>query len=150
MVEFTPEALEHVATNLKSADREEVHATVGHRRYADALRVSVAAADSVRVAINAYGEPMALLGVGTLSLVGSVGCPWLLTTDRARGYKRALMSLGKAYTAAMLRRYATLENHVHSGNVESVAWLQRLGFLMDAAAPYGALAHRFHRFSIRR
>lgn len=150
LIEYSDEALEYVANNLKPADREEVHATVGHRRYADALRLSVAMAVSTRVAISAYGEPIALLGVSNVSLIYNTGCPWLVTVDCTKKHRRALMTLGETYTAAMLEQYQSLENHVDARNGASVAWLQRLGFKMDEPQPYGALSLPFRRFSIER
>lgn len=146
MTEFTDEALEHIADNLKPADREEVHATLGHRRYADALRLSVTMAASVRVAVSAYGEPIAILGVQTVSLIYNTGAPWMLTLNYCKSHRRALMTLGHQYTAAMLERYSELENYVDARHTESVAWLQRLGFTLDEPKPYGPLRLPFHRF----
>lgn len=146
LVELTDDALEHVASNLKAADREEVYATVGHCRYADALRLSVILADSVRVAVSAYGEPVALLGVQTVSLIHNTGAPWLMTTRTGPRHARALMTLGQQYTAAMLEKYNELENYVDARHTESVAWLQRLGYTLDKPQPYGPFGLPFHRF----
>jgi hypothetical protein len=148
--ECTPDAIEHIAQNLKRADRDEAYATTGHARYADAIKLSVALAHSVRVAFNAYGEPVAVLGVRTMSLIYNTGCPWMLTVDQARHHRRALMTLGRAYTAAMLEHYDALENYVYARHTESVVWLQRLGYRLDPPAAWGALGLPFHRFSIAR
>lgn len=149
-IEYSNDAMEYVAAHLKPADREEVHATVGHRRYADAMRMSAAMAASVRVAISAYGEPLAVFGVSTVSLIYNTGCPWMLTVNATKKHRRALMTLGQTYTAAMLEQYQTLENHVDARNTESVAWLQRLGFKASEPRPFGALSLPFRRFSIER
>jgi hypothetical protein len=148
--ECTDDAIEHVALNLKPADREEAYATTGHRRYADALRLSVMVADSARVGFDAYGQPVAVLGVSTLSLLYNIGAPWMLTVGHHARHRRALMTLGRAYTAAMLEQYHSLENHVDARHTESVAWLQRLGYRIDPPSAWGALALPFHRFSIER
>ena len=150
LVEYTEDAMLYVAENLKPADQEEAHATVGHRRYADALRLSVASAASVRIAISAYGEPVAVFGVTTVSLLYNTGAPWMMTVNATRRHRRALMALGKSYTAAMLQNYDTLANYVDARHTDSVAWLQHLGFTIEPPKPYGALALPFHRFSITR
>ena len=150
IVECTDDALEHIADNLKPADREEGYAAVGHRRYFDMMRLSTLGSESTRVAVSAYGEPVAVIGVRTLSLLYNTGVPWMVTVDCTRKHKRALMSLGRAYTAAMLERYSTLTNFVDARNTDSVAWLQRLGFTIEAPHPYGPLAMPFHRFTIAR
>lgn len=146
LVEPTDDAIEHVAANLKAADREEVYATLGHCRYADALRLSTIMAESVRVAVSAYGEPIAVLGVQTVSLIHNTGAPWLLTTKTGPRHARALMNLGRQYTAAMLEKYNELENYVDARHSESVAWLQRLGYQMDSPQAYGPFGLPFHRF----
>lgn len=64
--------------------------------------------------------------------------------------RRALMSLGRAYTAAMLQQYDTLTNFVDARHSESVAWLQRLGFKLEEPTPHGALGLPFHRFTMTR
>ena len=149
-VPCTDDAIEYVALNLRQSDCDEAYATTGHRRYLDAMRLSVSAAKSAVVAVSAYGEPLAVLGVSTMSLLYNVGCPWMVATPRAENHRRALISTGKAYISAMLQNYAELENHVDARNRVSVAWLQRLGFTLDAPAPYGALQLPFHRFHITR
>lgn len=151
--EFTPytdDALEYIASNLRPGDRDEVHATVGHTRYLDALRVSAIASASAIVAVSAYGEPIAVLGVTTVSVLYNTGSPWLLATSSVVKHRRALITAGEAYTAAMLKHYTRLENHVDARNKASVAWLQRLGYTIHEAQPHGALRLPFHRFSIER
>ena len=149
-VEYSDEAMEYIAGNLRAADRDEIHATVGHTRYADAIRVSVAASDDTIVAITAYGEPAAILGVTQTSVLYNIASPWFLATPTANRFRRALISGGRAYTAAMLERYARLENFVDARNTVSVAWLQHLGYCVDPPAPHGVLGLPFHRFSIVR
>ena len=150
LIEYTEDAMLYVAENMKPADREEVHATLGHRRYADALRLSAASAASVRIAISAYGEPVAIFGVTTVSVLYNTGAPWLMTVNATRRHRRALMTLGREYTAAMLQNYDRLTNHVDARHTESVAWLQHIGFTVEPPKPHGALALPFHRFSIER
>jgi RimJ/RimL family protein N-acetyltransferase len=148
--EPTDEGIEHIAENMREGDREECYATTGHRRYLDALRISVLASDSCVMAVSAYGEPVALIGVTTVSFLYNIGCPWMLGTPNADRYKRAFIDAGRTYTQYMLGEYSTLANHVDARNTKSVAWLQRLGFSIEKPVPYGELGFPFHPFQIER
>lgn len=148
--EVTDDALVYLSQNLRQADQDEIHATVGHRRYLDAIRLSVAGADDAVVMVGVYGEPIAIIGVGTLSALYGIGSPWMLATPDAMRHPRAFISQGRAYTAAMMERYSGLMNHVDARNSASVAWLQRLGFKIAQPAPFGALGLPFHEFSLAR
>lgn len=148
--EPTEEGIEHIAENLREADREEAFATFGHRRYLDGIRLAIAASRDVVMAITAYGEPTALFGVGTVSVLYNTGCPWMIATDSAYQYRRAFIECGRTYTRAMLGEYDALENHVDVRNTKSVAWLQRIGYRIGAPEPYGVLGMPFHSFRIER
>lgn len=140
------DAIEYIAQNLRPGDAEEVYAYCGHRRYVDAISLSVAHSEDCGVVVSAYGEPVGVVGVSTLSLIYNTGTPWMLATTGAEHYKRAFVEWGIAYTADMLRHYDTLTNHVDARNTKSVAWLQRLGYRLSKPEPYGALGLPFHRF----
>lgn len=146
----TPDGVEHIAANLRLSDAEEAFATTGHRDYLAALRLSLAHSRDAVMGVTCYGEPAALFGVSTVSLIYNIGSPWLLATDSAMAHRRAFIEAAGQYTAAMLQEYASLENHVDVRNKISVAWLQRLGFKMEAPVPYGALGLPFHPFHIER
>lgn len=148
--EPTDEGVEHIATNLRAADAVELRAASGSGDMLPLLRLSVLSSDSAVMAVNPYGVPVALLGVGTVSLIYNSGSPWLIGTDDLDRYRRALIACGRTYTAAMLQRYARLENHVDARNTRTVAWLQHLGFTLDSAAPFGPAGVPFHRFWIER
>ena len=149
-VEPTADGIEHIATNLRAADAAELRAASGSGDTPTLIRMSVLSSDSVVMAVNPYGVPVALLGVGTVSLIYNTGCPWLVGTDDLDRYRRALIACGRIYTAAMLQQYACLENHVDARNKRTVAWLQHLGFTLDPAAPFGPAGVAFHRFWIER
>lgn len=151
--EFVPpddEGIEHIAANLRPVDQEEMYATFGHRRYLDGIRLSMAGADSVVMAISAFSEPVAVLGVNTVSFLYNTGCPWMLATPHVDRYRRAFIECGRSYTQSMLSEYESLENHVDERNVKSIAWLRRIGFQIDPPEPYGALGYPFHPFRMTR
>lgn len=146
----TPASVAHVAANLRAADQEEVHASLGSRDFDFALRLSVSCADDTIVVHAPDGEPIAVFGVSTVSLISNIGAPWMLATDRAQVHRSALVRSGRAYTVAMLEQYQRLENWVDARNTRAVAWLQRCGYALGEPQPYGALRLPFHPFSITR
>lgn len=148
--DVTPEGLAHIAQHLRHADQEEVHATCGSRDFETVLRSCVACSDDTLMATSPEGEPLALFGVVTVSLLSNKGSPWMLATDGARLHQRALVRGGRAYAVAMLEQYERLENHVDARNRRAVAWLQRSGYTIGAPVPYGPFGLPFHPFSITR
>ena len=102
------------------------------------------------MAISAFSEPVAVLGISTVSLLYNTGCPWMLATPHVDRYRRAFIEAGRFYTQSMLSEYDALENHVDARNVKSIAWLKRIGFQISAPVPYGALEYPFHPFRIER
>ena len=149
-VDPSDEGIEHIAENLRQADQDEAYATFGHRRYLDVLRLNVAASSSCVMAVSAYGEPVALLGVATLSVLYNTGSPWMVATDHAYQFRRSFIECGRTYTRAMLEQYDTLENYVDARNRKSVAWLQRIGYQVEPPEPIGAFGMPFHLFRIER
>lgn len=148
--EVTDDAIDYVAANLREQDAEEMYATTGNHQHAGAIRAALAGSDDAVVFVNAYGEPVAVMGVSTVSFLYNTGCPWMLATPAVLRHRRALISLGRTYTQAMLQHYDVLANHVDERNSISVAWLQHIGYVMSKPEPYGALGLPFHKFQIAR
>jgi hypothetical protein len=102
------------------------------------------------MATSPSGEPLALFGVVTVSLLSNKGSPWMLATDGAQLHRRALVRGGRAYAVAMLEQYERLENWVDARNRRAVVWLQRCGYTIHPPVPYGPFGLPFHPFSITR
>lgn len=143
----TAQDIEHVAANLRAADVQELQA-VGGPEF-DLLRclfLSVAVSDDVYVAVSAAGEPVALTGVSPVSLLGGLGCPWLLGTDSLMRYPRDIVTHGRQLVCKWELRYSHLFNYVDARNARSIAWLRRIGFTIQPAQPHGLQGVPFHRF----
>lgn len=144
-----PEAwhLHHLAQNLRLADARELAATHGAGPdLLQCLQTAVSASEDAFVAVTAYGEPMAVFGVAPVSLLGGIGCPWMLGTDTMDLYGRAVVTLSREHVAQWSRRYSLLFNYVDARNLRSIEWLRRTGFAILPAAPYGRAGEPFHRF----
>jgi len=137
-----------IAPNLRVADRLEVEACTALDIH-EAL--STAARSSALVwAIDIDGEPAGIFGAVPFSLLGGVGCPWLLGTPALERAPSTLTREGRRYIRRMLAMFPELTNFVDARNEKSIRWLRALGFRLDAeTTPYGLYDLPFYRFDMR-
>lgn len=110
MIEIVPAKLTHVgpiAVNMREIDQLECR-IFGHSPK-DALRLGLMASTIAWTAL-VDGKPVAMFGASTVSLLDGIGRPWMLMTDEAVRHQKALVRLGRIYTAAIHRHYARLED----------------------------------------
>lgn len=148
--EVLPGDIAYVAERLRAADREEVRAVRAGISMRDALAESVLRSSHYETAVAVDGnEPIAIRGVAPVALLGGVGAPWMLATERAFLFPRALVVEGRRYVGQMLAVYPHLVNYVDARNLRSVRWLAAIGFKIHEAAPFGEAGLPFHRFEMR-
>ncbi|MBX9946067.1 MAG: hypothetical protein K2Y40_18475 [Reyranella sp.] len=136
-----------LAPRLRAADVEEIRAGSGLGP-AEALRRSFEFSTHVW-AVRGQGDgPIALWGVGPLSLVEGKGAPWLLASDAFEVLGTDVARLSRPLLAGMRDLYPHLENHVDARNTRAARWLSWLGFTIEPAAPWGVEGRPFHRFWI--
>ena len=136
---------EALASCLRSVDIAEIRAISGVAP-AVALRRSYLLSTHVWAARDGTGGPIALWGVGPLSLTAGRGCPWLLASESFDRLGGRIARLSRPLLAGMREIYPSLENHVDARNHRSVRWLSWLGFTVDPPAPWGVEGRLFHRF----
>lgn len=143
----TPADVEHVALNLRAADRDECEA-LGHYG-PDSVRIAVKHAfetDAGRI----DGETICLFGLGLPLIFGHIARPWMLGTDGIEDHPIIFLKHSRGVISRWFERYPVLENWIDARNHVSIAWLKWLSFTIDEAAPYGPKGLPFHRFSMRR
>lgn len=136
-----------LGSRLRAADVEEIRAASGLAP-AEALRRSYDFSTHVWAVRDTGGGPIALWGVGPLSLVGGRGCPWLLAADAFEGLGRDIARLSRPLLAAVRDHYPHLENRVDARHASAVRWLSWLGFTIGPATPWGVEGRPFHHFWI--
>lgn len=147
VVRALPAHIEPVASRMRDADRAEVWA--GSRRTpADALAFSLERSEYA-LTVMIEGRPEAMFGVGTLSILGRVGAPWLLGTDAAAADRRAFLEASLEWRAELLARYDRLLNVVDVRNRTSIRWLRWLGATFSDPRPLGRGGELFQVFEIR-
>lgn len=133
----------HVADNMRPDDQRELRDVAGTDPWL-ALWQGITAPGEAFTALW-RGEPVALFGCGTMSILPPTGSPWLLGTPKADRLALPLLREARATVARWRARYALLENVVDGRNDRTVRWLAALGFSFDAPVvmPSGAQAMRF-------
>lgn len=141
--------IEHVASQLRPADRDELIASAGPQvAPLDILARAVMNATQCWTATAQDHEPCMVFGVNPLDLLSGMGAPWALATERVFEYPGALVQSGRRYIATMSQHHPHLLNFVDARNTRSVRWLRRMGFRIHPAQPHGALRLPFHKFEI--
>lgn len=149
-IEVEPAGLEHiapVAERMRQADQDEVMAASGQSPR-EALEQSVTLSYRAWVA-SVDGDPLALLGMASRSLVSGTGIPWLLGTDAVESNPMAFLRASRRVMPALIEGVRYMENRVDARNELSVRWLRWLGFTLEPAEPWGVAGLPFHRFWMR-
>lgn len=147
--EVSDEDVQHVADNLRPEEIAEVMATSGSSPF-EAVRRSV---DSSMECFGVWKEDqlLGMSGVRRATVLSSVGCPWLLTTNEMKKNPRILLHYGKMFTQKWIEEdFNTLVNFVDTRYKGSLRWAKHVGFTVDEAAPYGPYEMPFHRIIMRK
>lgn len=140
---------ESLGARLRATDVEEIRAASGLAPL-EALRRSYDLSTHVW-AVRGRDEvpdasPVALWGVGPLSLIEGRGCPWRLASDDFERLGLDIARLSRPLLDRMRTFYPRLENRVDARHTKAVRWLSWLGFAIDPAMAWGVEGRPFHRF----
>lgn len=144
IVKARPEHADQIMPTLRPADVVEIRRATG-RNVAAVLKDSIVMSYDA-IAAYADGELVLLAGVAPVSVLSSVGCPWLVGAVGLEKHALKMCRENKKYVQKWLSVFGKLENYVDNDNVVSQRWLQWLGFTLDEPAPYGAEGHLFRHF----
>lgn len=135
-----------VARRAREADRVEVYES-SRRDVRTALRMSVERSERT-MTVTVDGVPAAICGVGRLSLLSTVGVPWMIGTDAVFKHQRELMLHTPAIVRRMMQTHSVLRNMVHDDNKASIRWLRRVGFRMSEPVAAGWRGAMFRVFEM--
>ncbi|WP_151748948.1 phage protein Gp13 family protein [Acinetobacter oleivorans] len=132
--------------NLRPADQEELKAYFSDN-YDWIVKTCVKGSrDAWSVVVN--GKLLFICGVGLTSLIGNIGCPWLLGTTHIKKYPIEFVKQSRSILREMLANYDALKNHVYIKNDAAIRFLKHLGFSIKEPVIHGANGELFHPFSI--
>ena len=135
--------IEHLANNLRQADKDEVKASVGLEPL-EALRLSCNNSEWIWI-VEHEGIPFCIFGLSQFTT--EIGVPWMLATNDLYKHKIyfARESIGMA--DAFLEIFPTLTNMVDERHKESIEWLSWLGFdFPERIEKYGHEGRPFLQF----
>jgi len=90
------------------------------------------------------GEPAALFGIVTCSILTGYVVPWLVTTKVIDQFPKTFFTLSRRILHLMRHRYALMGNHVDARYEKALRWVRRLGFSVHAAQALGPNKTLFH------
>lgn len=114
-----------IADHMRADDVREC-AAFG-RRPAEALRHGIMSSLWALAAI-VDGEPHAIMGVASRSMIEGIGVPWMLGTDRVYDHGRDLVRHAPAVLSEMHATFGRLENLVSTDNARARRFLTHVGF----------------------
>jgi hypothetical protein len=133
---------------LREADRQEIEASTTapvESALADAVNRSYGACWSV----YSGDDILLLMGAAPIDLLGGLGSPWLLGSQRSERFGKSLHKIAREKIAESRLALPRLVNFIDARNTRSIAWLARLGFTLHEPEPYGPHGLPFHRFEMR-
>lgn len=97
------------------------------------------------------GVPGCMWGFVKKSLIGSHGVvAWMLTTPAVIEHRRTFWQGSRRFLAAALDRFGRIDGHCDARFLQSVAWLQRLGFTLDEPEEFMGVPFRHFAKEIAR
>ena len=140
---------EHLADNLRQADRDEVEASTGSTDMLACIHASVGGSLYCWSAVDQDGRLVAMLGVVAADLLNGLGVPWMLGTALVDQQQRALVRLSRAYIPRMRQALPKLVNYVDARNERAIRFLRHAGFYVARSEPHGPMGLLFHPFIMR-
>lgn len=131
--------------NLRNIDQAEIYYTTGSTDYQDTIIEGINAPDSVAYSIFSDDTLLCICGVVRRPFYNIV---WALGTNEIKNHKLAFYR--ETRRLLMINRNEfPMVNYVYEGNPDAKAYLTRLGFTIEDAAPYGKMKKMFHHFHMR-
>ena len=138
--------LRELADDMRPADQLEVWLS-GQHTPIEALRSSIDRSRWSMVLFGKRDRPVCAFGLGG-RVLAQTASPWMLGTPRVQENRTLVAQVSKNAIREMRRGVKTLENWVHADNVDSIRWLEWLGFQLEAPAPHGKCGALFRRFTM--
>lgn len=92
-------------------------------------------------------KPVMIFGTVRFSVIGNKGIPWMIGTNKLMQHPKELMKTSHEYVGKMKSVYSEMENYVDAENISSIKWLEKIGFKMHEAVPFGINGELFHKFT---
>ena len=143
-----PEDIPAILRDVRQADIDEIVEGLGVSLERELLSGINDSLNARKIVVD--GHIVAVFGDAVHSLLGSVGVPWLISTNHVERHARAFLKVCKPEVQGMLTRHRHLINYVDARNTSAIRWLKWLGFDFGEAVPYGPKRLPFFCFRMER
>lgn len=148
--EVVPATAEHaaeLALTIRPADAAEMWALT-HLEPEEGLLLALKVSRETW-AVSAEGKIICMFGHETVTAVGGVVLPWLMTSNEVPKHAVNFLRISKKWVEHLKARYSTIINLVDGRHTQSIVWLRWLGFTIGPGVPCGPDGVLFHRFSMK-
>jgi hypothetical protein len=152
-IEIVPATIEHadaLAARLRPAEVEEIRASGNHMPLG-AILAGIEASRGRALTALFDGEVACIWGavpLRTSALTGRIGVAWLLTSDLVERFPLAFWRRCRPELEKLFADFDVLVNAIDCRHHKAIRWARRLGFKLEAAAPFGAHGLLFQRFEV--
>lgn len=122
IVEATKDHIEDIYPFMRKADRIEL-ACIG-REPKQALEHGLANDDTTLTALDPYGVPVGMFGVGRVEHLAYI---WWLSTDIVNDHAYDFIRQSRKWTQILTKPYGVTFNVVHAENKSALKWLKFCG-----------------------
>ncbi len=142
---------EHIATYIRPEDKREIEAALplDVQKVIEESWKQTATGGVIRIPARVMAwEPIAIFGLVPIVGLAHAARPWLLATPRLERYNIRLLRIAPFVLKQMSEPLGItyLENHVHAENARAIRLIEKLGFTVEEAAPWGASGAPFRKF----
>lgn len=138
------DALE-IAAHARQADIVELWAS-GYTTPLEAMMKGIDVSDGRAMTGFVNGEAVCMWGIADGSMLGGVGVPWMIGSEKLDKYALAFLRRCSGELSKMAQGYDILVNWVDARNTKAIEWLRWLGFEIRPAEPHGFERELFHQF----
>ena len=114
--------------NIRQKDRDEVLAS--HGTVSQAIKCALRQSEYA-FTLRARGRLLGICGLVPVSVMGSIGMPWWLSTKSVDRYPITFYRASKIFIDSAHEQYDTLQNFVDTRYTQALNWLRRIGFEVD-------------------
>ena len=128
--------------NVRQSDIDELQASCGLSP--EDVLLKTYALDGVKLAFKVDSEILCAFGV--TDLLDSQGIPWMIASKNLSDNKKSFLKACKVIFPELKKHYQVMENYVDARNMDSIKWLEWLGFEVFDPVTFGLEKLPFHRF----
>lgn len=143
-VEATMQHVEALRGRLRESDLLEIKAHTGRDPY-ESLKEAFEMSGLCWAGLR-KGKVIALFGAASVSVLSTIGAPWMLGSEELNSAGIGILKFSRYYVSKMRERFSYLTNFIDARQTKSIRWLKWNGFKIEEPKPFGVEGKPFHCF----